>query len=323
MADKIPNAPWFRDPVYDGCSDPVIVWNRQEKSWWLLYLQRRSARLNLEQSFAHGNAIGVASSRDGGVSWLYRGTLDLAIEPGHNTFWSPEVFFCRGQYHMFVQYVRGYPTTWYDSGKYNRLGLHYTSRDLWHWRFEGEVPLKSGRVIDMTVCRIPDGRFKLWFKDEEKNSHIYAAVSPDLFHWETVGAEITDLESEGPNVFFWKGYYWLITDCWHGFAVYRSTDAKSWERKHNILREGGKRPMDQVLAAHADVLVSKERAYVVYFTHPQIGEEERNAADLEWGQYPRTQCVIQIAELQFNGEELTCDRDHVCIDLVPPEGDDL
>lgn len=29
-------APLFRDPVTDGAADPVIVWNREEKSWWML-----------------------------------------------------------------------------------------------------------------------------------------------------------------------------------------------------------------------------------------------------------------------------------------------
>ena len=25
----IPQAPLFRDPIYDGAADPVIIWNRQ------------------------------------------------------------------------------------------------------------------------------------------------------------------------------------------------------------------------------------------------------------------------------------------------------
>jgi hypothetical protein len=33
-------APLFRDPIFDGASDPVVIWNRQEKNWWLLYTQR-------------------------------------------------------------------------------------------------------------------------------------------------------------------------------------------------------------------------------------------------------------------------------------------
>lgn len=323
MANLIPSAPWYRDPIYDGCSDPAIVWNRQEKSWWLLYTQRRATDINIQESYAHGSAIGVASSTDGGASWLYRGTLDLAIEPGHNTFWSPEVFFFRGQYHMFVQYIQGVPFTWFDEGKYSRTALHYTSLDLWNWRFEGKLDLNTSRTIDVTAFRMPDGLFKIWYKDEERQSHIYSAVSSDLKNWNVLGPEITDCASEGPNVFFWKGYYWMLIDQWHGLGVFRSSDAAHWERKANILQKGGTRCMDGVTAAHGDVLVCGERAYVVYFTHPYIDEEERNSDGFAWGQYPHNMCVTQIAELEFDGDGLTCDRNRVAIDLIPPEGDDV
>ena len=29
-----PNAPLFRDPIYDGAADPTIIWNPKEKAWW-------------------------------------------------------------------------------------------------------------------------------------------------------------------------------------------------------------------------------------------------------------------------------------------------
>jgi len=35
-------APLFRDPVHDGAADPTLVWNRQEKCWWMLYTNRRA-----------------------------------------------------------------------------------------------------------------------------------------------------------------------------------------------------------------------------------------------------------------------------------------
>ncbi|MEZ4836778.1 MAG: DUF6713 family protein [Caldilineaceae bacterium] len=37
-----PNAPLFRDPIYDGAADPTVIWNRQEQCWWLLYTNRRA-----------------------------------------------------------------------------------------------------------------------------------------------------------------------------------------------------------------------------------------------------------------------------------------
>lgn len=27
-------APLYRDPVYDGVADPVVVWNKEDRSWW-------------------------------------------------------------------------------------------------------------------------------------------------------------------------------------------------------------------------------------------------------------------------------------------------
>lgn len=30
-------APLYRDPIYDGAADPVMVYNRSEKNWWMFY----------------------------------------------------------------------------------------------------------------------------------------------------------------------------------------------------------------------------------------------------------------------------------------------
>ncbi len=32
--------PLFRDPVFDGAADPVVIWNRQERTWFLFYTNR-------------------------------------------------------------------------------------------------------------------------------------------------------------------------------------------------------------------------------------------------------------------------------------------
>jgi hypothetical protein len=34
--------PLFRDPVHDGAADPVAVWNRAKKTWWMFYTNRRA-----------------------------------------------------------------------------------------------------------------------------------------------------------------------------------------------------------------------------------------------------------------------------------------
>lgn len=39
-------APLYRDPITDGAADPVLIWNRQEKTWWMLYTQRRANQRN-------------------------------------------------------------------------------------------------------------------------------------------------------------------------------------------------------------------------------------------------------------------------------------
>ena len=32
--------PLFRDPVYDGAADPVVIWNPQKQAWWMFYANR-------------------------------------------------------------------------------------------------------------------------------------------------------------------------------------------------------------------------------------------------------------------------------------------
>lgn len=64
-----------RDPVFDGAADPVLVWNPQREAWWMFYTQRR-ARLDLPGvEWCHGTQIGLAESRDEGLTWTCRDTL--------------------------------------------------------------------------------------------------------------------------------------------------------------------------------------------------------------------------------------------------------
>lgn len=306
----MPKAPLFQDPVYDGAADPTIIWNKKEKAWWLFYTNRRAFGPNHQFSFMHGTDIGIASSNDGGANWIYRGTVNgLEFEPGRNTFWAPEVIEADGKYHMYVSYVRGIPLTW----EFGRKIIHYTSDDLWNWQYEDKLELSSDRVIDACVIQLPDKTWKMWYKDEQHGSHTYAALSKDLYHWEVKGAEITDCEHEGPNVFCFKGYYWMITDPWDGLGVYKSDDCEHWIRCSNILKEGGRRKDDGTTAAHADVLVIKDRAYIFYFTHP---EKNYNQDDHDFiAEYRRNRSSIQVAELIMKNGELICNRDYVELDL--------
>ncbi|MCL2404658.1 MAG: glycosyl hydrolase [Defluviitaleaceae bacterium] len=309
-----PSAPLFRDPIYDTPTDPAVIWNNKENCWWLVYTQRRNAKNTIGVTHIHGTSIGVASSKDGG-SWLYRGTLlNLEFEPGHNTFWAPEVIYAQGKYHMYVSYVRGIPTNW----GYQRFILHYTAHDLWSWRFESILDLSSDKVIDACVYKTNHNTYKMWYKDEANNSHTWSATSHDLYNWTVCGEEINDKPHEGANVFEHCGCKWLITDEWNGLGVYKSEDFANWERTGVILREGGSREWDNVMGQHADVLVCGENAYIFYFTHPFHKNENRRKPGFVMGEDEHRTC-IQVAKLKADGGKLICDRDEP-FELVLTQG---
>jgi hypothetical protein len=300
---RIPKAPLFRDPIHDGAADPVIIYNREEKSWWLLYTNRRADAAGQNHAWIHGTDIGVASSWDGGETWLYRGSLpNLEFERGRNTFWAPEILFHEGLYHMYCSYVKGIPTTW----DWGRDIVHYTSLNLWDWSFESILKLSSDRVIDACVYRLPGGRWRMLYKDERNHSHSYAAESDDLSNWACVGPAITDCPHEGPNVFFWRGKYWLVTDFWKGLGVYYSANGIQWIRQKDILDIPGSREDDHAYGHHADVLVQDDRAFIFYFTLP---EERKESLPGDSPDYNRKRSSLQVAELDIVDNELVCDRD--------------
>ena len=300
-----PPAPLFRDPIHDGAADPTLIWNRDERAWWLLYTARRANVPCRGVAWAHGTDIGIASSADGGRSWQYRGILrGLEFEPGRNTFWAPEVIWHGGGYHMYLSYVRGLPHDWSGS----RSILHLTSDDLWRWRHESVLTLSSDRVIDAALHRMPGGCWRLWYKDEAHDSHTWAADSDDLHSWTVRGPVITDCAHEGPNVFFWRGSFWMIIDIWDGLGVYRSADALSWTRCPNILDQPGVRKDDGAIARHADVEVNGDRAFIFYFTHPAWDGAAQYGVD-ETHPFHVKRTSLQVAELELKDEVLVCDRD--------------
>lgn len=243
----------------------------------------------------------MAVSSDGGHSWLYRGTLSgLDIEWGRNTFWAPEIYFHDDTYHMYVSYIRGVPIDWPG---HERHILHYTSPDLLQWTYRSTLELSSRKVIDACVFQLPDGRFRMWYKDEENGSHTYAADSHDLYAWEVAGPVITGRPHEGPNVFHFQGAYWMIVDEWRGQGVYRSSDGLQWERNGLILDQPGSRTDDQAIGLHADVVVQGDEAFIFYFTHPTrvAGEQEST--------YAHRRTSIQAAKLEVADGVLVCNRD--------------
>jgi hypothetical protein len=119
-------------------------------------------------------------------------------------------------------------------------------------------------------------------------------------------------------VFRWRGAYWMITDVWRGLAVYRSDDALRWTRQSgaNLLERPGLGPDDRVPGGHADVLVSGDRAYLFYFTHP--GRTGGGGAGDRTDGPEQRRSVIQVVELEESGGVLSTDRDRpVHMRLMP------
>lgn len=301
-------SPLYRDPIYDGAADPVVIWNREAKEWWMIYTNRRATAEDRLFAWVHGTDLGVASSKDGS-DWVYRGTLPgLDIEWGRNTFWAPEFYWHEGTYHMYVTYIQGVPEDWVGQAKM----LHYTSPDLLNWTFQSRLDISETNIIDACIYRLPNGLFRMWFKED---NNTYAADSKDLYHWERVGLIIEGRGHEGPNVFRFKEYYWLIVDEWRGQGVYRSDDLINWERNGLILDQPSSREDDGTIGLHADVVCSGDEAYIFYFTHPErlTGQEPPSYT------YGTRRSSIQVAQLDVVDGKLVCDRDRPFeLKLIPP-----
>lgn len=306
-------APLFRDPIFDGAADPVVVWNRSEQTWWMIYTNRRATAGGPKFAWVHGTDLGVASSADGGQTWTYRGTLTgLEHEWGHNTFWAPEIFWHERTYHMYVSYIQGVPHDW---AGHDRHILHYTSTDLLSWTLHGKLELSSDRVIDACIYPLPNGKFRMWYKDEANSSHTYAADSPDLYQWDVIGPVITGRAHEGPNVFRFRDSYWMIVDEWRGQSVYQSDDLEHWEWNSLILNQPGTREDDGVIGLHADVVVQDDEAYIFYFTHPDRNEDVDHASE------PARRSSIQAARLDVVDGVMVCPRDEELQMKLRPEND--
>lgn len=312
---RLPQAPLFQDPIFNGAADPTIIWNKEEQQWWILYTQRRANGPGPGGTNVHGSDIGIASSPDG-YDWVYRGVCEgLNFEHGRNTFWAPEVIYHEGLYHMYVSYITGMPTHW----QFPRDILHYTSTDLWVWHKEGRLPLASPRVIDACVARIAPNHWRMWYKNEDDHSYSHYADSHDLYNWENMGRAVTYTDHEGPNVFFWQGQWWYIGDFWRGQGCFRSSDCLSWEFTGYILDKPGSRPGDGSMGNHADVLVLGEEAYVLYFSHTAPPEGWTRGCGIPLPEECK-RLSVQVARLTTDGKSLFCDRDEA-FDFVLPNGD--
>lgn len=306
----------YRDPVYDGATDPTVV-RDGDGQWWLFYTQRRATHHDPGPGVAwvHGSRIGVAHSDDG-LRWRYAGTLEpsedaLVLRAGtpplvvSETHWAPEVVHDGTRWRMYLTRIDGIPTRWEG---HERHIVEYVSDDLRTWTRRGVVPLASDRVIDAAVARCPDGRWRLWCKDEAADSTTAVAVSDDLETWHPAGTAIGGRPHEGPYVFELGDWWWMLTDEWRGMAVYRSDDAESWTRQGGadavILGESGA-PADGVqIGRHGSVVVTDGEARLYFFTHPWWDGSELADAD----ERTHRRSAIHVARLRVVDGELIAER---------------
>lgn len=297
LADK----PLFRDPIYDGAADPVIVFNQQKQKWRMFYTNRRAKDTTLDGvSWVHGTRIGIAESKDG-AHWDYVDTANINYRPNSEyTHWAPEVVEHEGIYHMYLTYVPGVFTNW----QHPRYIIHLTSKNLKDWKFESKLQLAKDKVIDACVFQLPDGSWRLWYNNESDGKSIYYADSPDLYYWTDKGKAIAT-RGEGPKVFQWKGKYFMLVDFWRGLGVFSSDDLTHWQQQKNtILQKPGIGKDDGVMGGHPDVQVVGDKAYVFYFTHPGKTPENKGKDGFE-----QRRSTIQVAELKLENGVITCDRD--------------
>jgi len=303
--------PLFRDPIHDGAADPVVVWNRARKTWWMLYTNRRADIVDTNGvAWVHGTHIGIAESADGGAHWKYVSEADIPYGKPDYTFWAPEVIDVDGTYHMFLTVVPGTFTDW----RHERHILHLTSADLLHWKPLEDANLESDRTIDPCLFQLPGGQWRMWYKNEAAGSKIYFSDSPDLLHWTHKGIAV-QTNGEGPVVFKWHGWYWLVEDPHAGLSVYRSTDLTAWTKQpENLLREPGTQPTDHAIGQHPDVVVDAAgHAWLFYFTQ-QSGADAK-PDDATW----QRRSALHVTELHEDNGLLTVDRNApALIHMLPP-----
>ncbi|MBE2229880.1 MAG: family 43 glycosylhydrolase [Chitinophagaceae bacterium] len=315
FSQKAAPKPLYDDPVYHGAADPVIVYNKAVKKWWMFYTSRRASIQDSTVAWVHGTRIGIAESKDGRV-WKYVDTANINYRPDSGyTHWAPDIIEAKDGWHMYLTYVPGTFTDW----NHPRTIVHLQSTDLVNWSTQSTLQLVNQKVIDASVYKVNDTLYRLWYNNEKDGKSIWYAESPDLCNWTDKGKAIA-ARGEGPKVFYWQNQYFMIVDAWKGMEVYSSTDLLKWtKQKDRILEAPGKGKDDQAIGGHCEVIVNNGRAYVYYFTHPGRRKDKPAAR----GSYDDKRSVIQVAELEYKDGQIVCDRDKpVKVKLKKPRAKD-
>jgi hypothetical protein len=280
----------------------------------MFYTNRRANAPGLSGvAWVHGTPIGIAESANGGSNWKYLGSaqIDLPSDYGGTnvTCWAPDVIRATdGTWQMFLTVVPGIFENW----NHPRDIVQLTSTNLLNWSNPRKLSLASDRVIDASVLHMPDGTWRMWYNDERAGKAIDFATSPDLKTWTDKGRAFPS-RGEGPKAFRWHNQFWVVVDEWKGLTVYRSDDANTWAKQStNILAQSGKGEDDVDIGRHCDVVVSGDRAFLFYFTHPG----KRPDAPTDFHEQRRSS--IQVVELQLKDGWLTCNRDEPThVSLLP------
>ncbi|WP_440903385.1 hypothetical protein ACMZOO_10990 [Catenovulum sp. SX2] len=304
---KIAPKPLYRDSIYDGAADPLVMFNHTTQKWNMLYTNRRANAKDVNGvEWVHGTPIGIAESDDGGATWQYKADANIQypyVKEGElATFWAPDVFYQAEEkrYHMYLTIVPGV----FDNWRHPRSIAHFTSSNLLDWQYVSTLKLNTNKVIDADVVALPQGGYRMFYNDEPDGKSVYYADSKDLYTWEDKGKAKLQSRGEGPTTFYWQGYWWLVVDAWKGLAVYRSTDLENWQQQaEHLVQTPGTGKDDGVIGGHPDVVVNNDRAYLFYFTHPGRTAENKGKDN-----YQTRRSSIQVSELEFVDGWLTTDR---------------
>jgi hypothetical protein len=309
----VASKPLYRDPVYDGAADPTLIWNPLVRCWWMFYTDRRANVPDLSGvSWVHGTPIGIAESADGGAHWKFVGMAQIELPPEYGgtnvTEWAPDVTRAPdGTWQMFLTVVPGIFEDW----NHPRDIVQLTSTDMIHWKNPRKLSLSSDRVIDPGILHMPDGTWRLWYNNERTGKSIDYADSPDLATWTDKGLAFKS-RGEGPKGFRWHNKFWVIIDEWKGLGVFRSDDANHWDKQPvNLLATPGNGPDDHDIGRHCDVVVSGDRAFLFYFTHPGL----HGNGDT----HDHRRSSIQVTQMHERDGWLTCDRDGPTHILLLPQ----
>ncbi|MCG8698162.1 MAG: family 43 glycosylhydrolase [Bacteroidales bacterium] len=329
-AQKHMPKPLFADPTYNGSCDPEIVWNEHEQEWWVFYTGRRPA---VKNGIYAGCAIGVAASKDW-INWEFKGYCKVdgvgGIADSPDTYWAPGIIKEGDTYHMFITFKKGSPGLW---GGRPELMYHLKApaNDLLNgWKTVGGLQtFPTG--IDAGICK-KDDTYYMYHRDickedscKGKGINTKYMTSKNLYKWEKQGWAKGDINNkavngysyqEGQYVFYWKNYFWLLTDP-HGpdIAVYRSDDCENWKYVGGILNVSGEEETDGFEGRHASVAVVGDRAFIFYHVEPytEIRKKHKKEKIYDAKDF---YAFIQVAELEFKDGNITCDREKK---IVPPK----